>query len=422
MSGITRWQARIRARDERDHDEDAHAESAKPARMRLRGGASRPPAREQRDEEHRQRERRERDAGLQRVVSEVELEVDGQCDEEAAEGDVLQDALADPEAEELGLEEVGVEERGLALALAAAEPPDERNESRSRDEEGADRLAALLPHQYPEHQQGHRQGGPERPDEVDAPVAGEGHLADQPAAQQHAGDDHRLEQEADSPRKEGGQGAADEGADRRGDGARRADHREDLGLHLPLEVAVDQRLHRGQIERGAKAPDHRPEDDDGGEALREHHRDGAQGIEDEAGHIGPFAAEEVAQLAADQDEGGRDERLEGDRRLDPADGRVEILDHRRDRDVHERRVDDEDEHRHRQEDAQPRVPFSDDIAASIARRDLSVTYPRRSCLRSDSSNERKDHADDQDQRSPSREPPAGSDRTSSRSSSSAGTR
>ena len=82
------------------------------------------------------------------------------------------------------------------------------------------------------------------------------------------------------------------------------DHREDLGLHLPVEVAVDQRLHRGEIERSAEAADHGPEDDDRGEALREHHRDGAQRIEDEAGDVSPLAAEEVAQLAADHDEGG----------------------------------------------------------------------------------------------------------------------
>ena len=205
------------------------------------------------------------------------------------------------------------------------------------------------------------------PDDVDAPVAGVGHLADQPAAEQDPGDDDRLEHEADAPRQERGQGAADERPDRCRDRARGADQRVHLGLHLALEVAVDQRLHRGQIERGAEAADDGPEDDDRGKALREHHRDGAQRVEDEAGHVGPLAAEEVAQLAADQDEGGRDERLERDRRLNAADGRVEILDHRGDRDVHQRRVDDEDEHRHRQQKAQPRGARSQTTSPRVFR-------------------------------------------------------
>ena len=267
----------------------------------------------------------------------------------------LQDALGDSEAEELGVEETGVEERGLALALAATEPPNERNRAdRPRGEKRTHRLASLLPRQNPEHQKGHPQTRQHGPHDVDASVAGVGHLTDQPAAQQHAGDDGRLEHESDTPREQRGQEASDEWADRRGDGAGGPDQRIDLRPHLPLEVAVDERLHRREIERSAEAPDHRPEDDDRGQALREHHREGARGIEDEAGDVRPLAAEEVTELAADQDEGGRDQGLEGHRRLDPADGRVEILDHRGNRDVHERRIDDEDEHRHRQEDAQPR--------------------------------------------------------------------
>ena len=192
------------------------------------------------------------------------------------------------------------------------------------------------------------------PSDVNASVAGIGHLTDQPAAKQHAGDDDRLEHKSDTPRKQRGQESSDEGTDRRGDGTRGADHRKDLRLHLPLEVAVDERLHRREIERSTEAPDHRPEDDDGGQTLREHHREGAGGIEDEAGDVRPLAAKEVTELAANQDEGGRDQGLQGHRRLDPADGGVEVPDHGGNGDVHERRIDYEDEHRHRQEDAQPR--------------------------------------------------------------------
>jgi LPXTG-motif cell wall-anchored protein len=69
--------------------------------------------------------------------------------------------------------------------------------------------------------------------------------------------------------------------------------------------------------------------------------------------LGALAAEQIADLAPDQDERGRDERLERDRRLDAAHGRVEVPDDGRDRHVHQRRVDDEDEHRHRQQDREP---------------------------------------------------------------------
>ena len=150
-----------------------------------------------------------------------------------------------------------------------------------------------------------------------------------------------------------------------------ADQRVDLDLRLPLEVAVDQRLHRGEIERRAEAAEHRPEDDDRRQALGEHHREGADGVEDQADHVGPLAAEEVAELAADKDEGGGHQRLERDRRLDAAHGRVEVPHDRGDRDVHQRRVDDEHEHRHRQQDGEKRRA-SRSLLGPVARRRLHV--------------------------------------------------
>ena len=91
------------------------------------------------------------------------------------------------------------------------------------------------------------------------------------------------------------------------------------------------------------------------QVLGERHREGADRVAEEAEHVGPLAADEVADLAADEDEGGRDEGLEGDRRLDAADGRLQVADDRRDRHVHERGVDDEDEHRHGEEEGDARA-------------------------------------------------------------------
>ena len=90
----------------------------------------------------------------------------------------------------------------------------------------------------------------------------------------------------------------------------------------------------------------------GDEALRERHRERADRVAEQAEHVGALPADEVADLAADEDERRGDERLEGDRRLDAAHGRVQVVHDRRDRHVHQRRVDDEHEHRHRQQDGE----------------------------------------------------------------------
>ena len=95
----------------------------------------------------------------------------------------------------------------------------------------------------------------------------------------------------------------------------------------------------------------------GSEALRERHRERADRVPEQAEHVGALAADQVADLAADQDERSRDERLERDRRLHAARGRVEVVHDGRDRHVHQRRVDDEHEHRHREQDREQMVAF-----------------------------------------------------------------
>ena len=153
----------------------------------------------------------------------------------------------------------------------------------------------------------------------------------------------------------GGDEPAEERADGSGDRCRGADQRVGLLPGSPLEVAVDERLHGRQQEGGPEAADDRPEDDDRGQALGERHGQGADGIREQADHVGALAAHEIAHLRVDQDEGSRDQGLQGDRRLDAAGGRVQVFDHRGDRHVHERRVHDEDEHRRRQQKREPRA-------------------------------------------------------------------
>ena len=162
-------------------------------------------------------------------------------------------------------------------------------------------------------------------------------------------------QEPDPPRQERRDEPSEQRPDGGGDRGRGA--HQGVGL-LPggaVEVPVDERLHGGQQQRRTEAADDRPEDDDRRQALGQGHRQGADRVGEQPQHVGPLAADEVAHLAADQDERGGDQRLERDRGLDAAHRRVEILDHRRDRDVHQRRVDDEHEHRRRQQQGQPRT-------------------------------------------------------------------
>ena len=204
ISGITRSQPRVGLRDDRDHGQHADAQEGEPSPDQAgRAALARALPGEQGGDEHGQRQRRQREAGLQRVVLQVELEVDRQRDHQPAQGDVLQDALPDAEVEELLLEEIGVEERGLALAL----PPDQPAEQRNREDDAgahqqAHRLAALLPGQDAEHEQAHAEHRQRRADRVDAAVAGEGDVADQAADPARTPrDDERLDGEARRARR-----------------------------------------------------------------------------------------------------------------------------------------------------------------------------------------------------------------------------
>jgi hypothetical protein len=247
----------------------------------------------------------------------------------------------------------GVDQRRLPLALAPHQPPDERAQGHRSDRyQRPDRLAAFLPHEDAQHDTAHpdhREGGA---DDVDASVARIRHVAHQPYAGQDDRDHDALEQEGHPPRQDGGDEAAEQRADGSRDRGRGADQGVDLLLSGPMEVAVDERLHRRQEERGADPADHGPEHDDGDEVLGQRHRHGADGVAEQTEHVRPLATEQVADLAPDQDECRGDERLEGDGRLDAAHGGVEVLHDRRDRHVHQRRVDDEHEHRHREQQAE----------------------------------------------------------------------
>ena len=133
--------------------------------------------------EHAERERRQRDPGLQRVVLEDHLEVDRKDDHRAAERDLLEHLLGDPEPKQLRAEEARVDQRRLSLALAPHEPPDEqRHRQRAEEQELRDGLASLLPDEDPEHEAAHRDDREHGSDDVDPAGAGVRNVSHEPDA------------------------------------------------------------------------------------------------------------------------------------------------------------------------------------------------------------------------------------------------
>ena len=228
ISGTSRYQPGVGARDDRDQHGDADREQREPdADDRRRAPRRRPacPASSATANMLSDSGAIER-PGLHRVVLEHHLQEDRQRDHRAAERDLLEHLPGDPEPEQLRAEQVGVEQRRLALRACAA--PATTPAPASADH--ADRDAARRPTRRPPATRGCRaRCRPCRATERTAPttstpaVAGVRHVADEPDARQHDRDDDGLEQERDPPRQVGGDEAAEQRADGGGDRRRRAD-------------------------------------------------------------------------------------------------------------------------------------------------------------------------------------------------------
>ena len=87
---------------------------------------------QQRDGEHAQRKRRQRQTGLHGVVLEHHLEEDRQRDHHAAERDLLQHLLGNPDPEMRGPEQIRIQQGQFVLALAPDQPPGECRERERR--------------------------------------------------------------------------------------------------------------------------------------------------------------------------------------------------------------------------------------------------------------------------------------------------
>ena len=160
---------------------------------------------------------------------------------------------------------------------------------------------------------------------------------------------------ADPPRQVGRDEAAEQWPDGGGNGRGGADQGIDLLLGGPSKLPWMSDCMAGSSSEAPSPPMIAQKMIIAVRALREGHGDRADRVAAQPEHVGALAADEIADLAADQDERRRDQRFERDGRLDAAHCRVEVVDHCRDRHVHDRRVDDEHEHRHRQQEREPSV-------------------------------------------------------------------
>ena len=246
-------------------------------------------------------------------------------------------------------EQAGVEQRDLPFALPAQQPSRQGAEpDHPNGDDHADELGALLPGEDAKHDAAHTDHGQSGSDAVDLPRARIRDIAYQPDLSEHHRDDHDLEHESDAPRQIRRDEAAEQRPDSGGDRGSGADQGIRPFHRGALEVPMNQGLHRWQQQRRAKPPDDRPEHEDRGQALCQRHGECADRVRDQANDVRAFAPDEVGHLAACQDERGRHERLDCDRCLHAADGRVEVVHDCRNRHVHQRGVYDQHEHRRRE--------------------------------------------------------------------------
>ena len=240
----------------------------------------------------------------------------------------MQHLLGDPHLESLGFEQIRVDQRRLACPFAPRQPERKSDQTgRAEHKQPGHSLAALLPDQDAQDDAAHSEHREHGTATVDHPRAGIRHVPYESDAGQHNRDDDGLQQESNPPGQVCGDEAAQQGAHGGRDRRRRSDQGIDLFLGCALEVPMDKGLHGRKQERRADPADERPENDDGRQSLRERHRNGPDGIAEEPQHVRPLAADQVADLAADQDEGGRDQRLERDRGLNAAHRGVKISYH-----------------------------------------------------------------------------------------------
>ncbi len=361
----------------------------------LRDGARRAPGRDpraqQREDQHRHRQRKQALAGLERVEADHDLQVHRDDEERAHQDELLPDQRREPGPQLRDAQQRRVEQHVAAEAGATLLPLDERPEQREpsehherhdgeaqrRDLGVADRQwrARLdeAPHaaaQDRDHDQAQSGRGKRHPDDVEprAPRR-RGRLGDPSAQEQDRDHDHGLGREHVAPRELGRHPAADQrtGGDRdRGDPA---EQRVRQCAVLALVGRGGERRDRRHHQHGTEPLDPRPSDQQDGQVRAQRGGERADSIDRQPDREGPVAAQDVAQLRAEQHERRHHQRVQGDRGLHTLDRRVEVLDDLRDRHVHHARVEHHDELRRGKDDhGQPLAHGPATLPVEISRR------------------------------------------------------
>ena len=118
------------------------------------------------------------------------------------------------------------------------------------------------------------------------------------------------------------------------------------------EVRRDERHDRRHDQHRAEAFEERPADDQHRQVRGQRRRQRSAGVDDAPDRERALPADDLADLAAGDHQGGHHQRVQRDRRLDPGDRRPDVAGDRGDRRVHDGRVQGHDElpRRQRQQD------------------------------------------------------------------------
>ena len=243
----------------------------------------------------------------------------------------------------LDLDALPEKEQRQDAGTAEDEPEDRRGPE-------PDRCVGLRLHEAPRagadhavHHQGEAGGGEDRADRVEAHAGDRGRVGHPCRESQDAEHDDDLGDEHHPPAQVRGAQPADQRADGHRDGTGRRHQPVGPGTIGAAEVRRHEGHDRGHDQRGAQPLENRPADDEDGKGLRQRRRERTAPVDHAADHEGTLAAEDLAELAARDHEGGHDQRVERDGQLDPGDRGADVLGHRGDGDVHDRAVEGHEE-------------------------------------------------------------------------------
>ncbi len=260
-----------------------------------------------------------------------------------------------------------VHECRTAFRLPLLYPPhEESNQSDAETDERQDEWIRPAPArrlQDPEHEEAHAGYRQPHTDQIEFRFRDDRRcINDKPRGEEHADHDQRLETEGDPPTQIRRNPSSDERTERSTCGRNAEEHPVCRCTFGSLVVRTNEGVDGRDDQRRSQPLEDGPPEHDEADGRSEGGDRCADCVDDESDSEGALRPPDVSQFAAGEHERCHRQRVEGDGSLDLPNGRVQVLDEGRDRDIHQRGVDDVDEHRSRQH------------------RQHGTTMTRRSCL------------------------------------------